>query len=107
MTTEATPEPTFLEKVGGEALDLVVTYAEANETNLLALADGELKAGATSAEAAVSAALKKDVPLFGGTISAEVDADMAKLEPVGEADLKAAYDKLVAAIKAKAATLGG
>jgi hypothetical protein len=109
MTTPATqaPQLSFLEKVGGEALDLVVAYGEANEDKLLGLADAELKAGAGSAEVAVSVALKKDVPLVGGTIGAEVDADIAKLEPVAEGDLKAAFDKFLAAVKAKAVALGG
>lgn len=105
--SEPTATPSFLEKLGAEAIDIVVPLAEAQEQHVLDFVDGELAAGEANVGQAIVKALSAKIPLVGKTIGSEIEAELATLVPTAEGAAKAGFDKAIALLKAKAVAWGG
>lgn len=99
--------PSFLEKLGAEAIDVIVPIAVAEETYVLAFVDGEIAAGSTDLGASIVKALSAKIPLVGKTIGSEIAAELTGLDASAEGAVKAGYDKAIALLKAKAVAWGG
>lgn len=107
MTETATPQPTFLERLGAETIDVIVPLAVAEETYVLAFVDGEIAAGETNVGAAIVKALSAKIPIVGKTIGDEIVSELSGIEHAAEGAVKDGYDRAIALLKAKAVAWGG
>jgi hypothetical protein len=99
--------PSFLEKLGAEAIDAVIPLAQAEEAYVLAFVDGEIASGESNLGQAIVKALSAKIPLVGKTIGDEIEAELAAEVPTVEGAVKAAFDKAIALLQSKAKAWGG
>lgn len=109
MTTANTAStgPSFLAKLGGEALDIIVAEATEQEPALLADIDALLKTGEHTLESAVTKAFTAKIPLVGAAVGNALNSVLEGVEVPAENAAKFGYDKALEALKAEAVKLGG
>lgn len=98
-----------LAKVGGEALGFMAAELKENENHLLQLFDGAVEQGTDSAETAFLSAIKTKGgiagALAGGSVSGIIKAAAEGIDHAVEGAAKTMFDKVIAALEAKAAEL--
>jgi hypothetical protein len=107
MTTPATPQPSVLEKIGGELLDVLIVEATAEESYIVGYIDALLSKGETSLAAALTAAISSKIPIVGSTIASALSTALAGLVPTAEGAAQSAFTAGLAALKNLATSLGG
>lgn len=107
MQPASTSPASFIEKLGGEALDIVIAEGEAQEPALLADIDALLKTGEHNLEQAVTKAFTAKIPLVGAAVGSAINTALEGVEAPAENAAKFGYDAALAALTAEATKLGG
>ena len=89
-----------LQTIDNDLQDAFAAEASANESAILAWADGLVASGSHSLGDALAAGFKAKVPLAGGSIGAAVEVALAQLDVTADSTLKTQFDALIAAAQA-------